>query len=505
LASSAGKIARFGGLGVTLLVCLTLLRAESALAAEHLVNGGFEQGTSRWSPSMGLSTSGCAARSGSLAGALTTTAIDSTAEMQQSISGSFAQGSYTLRGYTRAGAGSLNVNVLLLWFDASREVDRNTQLFVADAAWTQFSIVNASPPPGITRVVVRVVVTSEATGVLCIDDLSLDGPPLVTPTVPATATETATATATGTATSTATATVTATSTATETATATATSTATVAPGAIATGTPPPAQTTGLSFINGGFEDGTSGWQKFGGEIRDVSGPRRGGSGAGAFTSSTTSTKWVYQTVRIDPAQVYEFQGYVLPGDGIAQTFLRISWYASADGSGTAIATDDSLARVSGASASFVHLTTGGRQPPPSARSARLRLMLAPADADSATVHLDDFSFGLAPPAAATPPPASTAVAADDPPELEPSLLGASVTPRATERPGITQTPVVTPAPSPTPGVSVRPTATATPSLASPPTHTTSVDDDSTTIIIAAAALFLGTLGGVHLLAKRWRP
>jgi hypothetical protein len=279
--------------------------------------------------------------------------------------------------------------------------------------------------------------------------------------------------------------------------------------AAASGTPSTASTpaASFSFVNGDFEDGTSGWQKYGGELRDVNSPRRGGSGAGAFISTTSSTKWVYQTVRIDPGTVYEFQGHVRPDAGVLESYLRISWYASADGSGRALATDDSAARVSGGSGAFVHLTTGGRTPPAQARSARLRVMLAPAGAGAAIVHLDDFAFGVAPTSAA-PLPASTAVALDDPPEV--AEAPPETTPAPESRPPVSAT--AAPAASSTAvsatgtaGTGIAPTAPSGEGHASPPQSEPPSDDDEGQpweILLASAVVLVIAVGGSYLLAKR---
>jgi hypothetical protein len=225
---------------------------------------------------------------------------------------------------------------------------------------------------------------------------------------------------------------------------------------------------------------------------------------------------VFQTVRVDPDRTYEFQGYVQPDPGVVESYLRISWYASLDGSGTALATDDSTARVAGSSGGFVYLTTGGRTPPRAARSARLRVMLAPASAAPATVHLDDFSFGIAPPSAVAPPPSSV-VAPDDPPEiLEASAVpAASPTPAATTAPStFSATAVSTSAPVSTattvseilPLVDI-PAATW-PAAESPLVEAaTPGSEDGPGILVtllAASGVGVITLGGSYLLARHRR-
>jgi hypothetical protein len=148
-----------------------------------------------------------------------------------------------------------------------------------------------------------------------------------------------------------------------------------------------------AIVNGGFEDGIEPWQKFGGELSLVSAPVHSGSAAAALASSTTSTKWLYQSVRVQEGAAYEFAGYLLAGAGVQEAYLRISWYESVDGSGSAIGNADSTARLPGGGAGFAFLTTGSVVAPAGASSARLRVMLAPAGAGAALLYADDLSFG----------------------------------------------------------------------------------------------------------------
>jgi len=171
-------------------------------------------------------------------------------------------------------------------------------------------------------------------------------------------------------------------------------------------TPTATPAAGFVFINGGFEDGTAGWDTYGGEAGTVASPTRSGGAAGLFESSTTSTKWLFQPVRIEGDLAYTFSGYLMPDEGVSEAYLRLSWYASSDASGAAIRSDDSTARA-GPGSAFVFLTTGAVVPPADASSARVRVMLAPAGSAPASLYLDDFSFVAGPPPEAT----ATAVAA----------------------------------------------------------------------------------------------
>ena len=182
-----------------------------------------------------------------------------------------------------------------------------------------------------------------------------------------------------------------------------------------------------SILNGGFEEGVEDiaavWRKFGGALfRSTSFPRSG-SFAGAFSSFTTSTKWVYQPLSVQPGRSYTFHGFVLkkgPADSLV--LLRISWYSSADASGPRLANSDSPQTLSGGDLSFRYLSTGSITAPQEARSARARIVLAPASAAPETIYLDDFVFEeTAPPtpasggegAQATPLPEAQTVATDE--------------------------------------------------------------------------------------------
>ena len=98
-------------------------------------------------------------------------------------------------------------------------------------------------------------------------------------------------------------------------------------------------------MNPSFEEGQRGWAKYGGDFTISNGVRHTGAGSGQLTSATTSTKWVYQTVIIDPTSGYELSGYLRPQGDVKSAYLRISWYASFDGTGSALATDDSTVKL----------------------------------------------------------------------------------------------------------------------------------------------------------------
>ncbi|MCH8009583.1 MAG: hypothetical protein IIC91_12045, partial [Chloroflexi bacterium] len=200
-----------------------------------------------------------------------------------------------------------------------------------------------------------------------------------------------------------------------TATARALATATADPTSTRTPTPPDADPVALDleFRNGGFEDAADGrpvaWQTVGGLLMQAGTPLRGGSWSGAFFSSTASTKWAYQTVAVEPANWYRFDAFVYHDDPwVASAFLRISWYRSDDGSGSALANVDSTAALAAPQPGFRPLSTGAVMAPPGVHSAKLRVLMRPRDATNAVIYIDDASFAKA--AAPAPPPTTTAIA-----------------------------------------------------------------------------------------------
>jgi hypothetical protein len=156
--------------------------------------------------------------------------------------------------------------------------------------------------------------------------------------------------------------------------------------------------------NGGFEQVADGalvaWRDHGGILSRVANPVHGGSHAGAFFSSSESTKWAYQTVAATPLAWYEFAAHVRMSDPrIEAAFLRVSWYSSADGSGSALDSVDSTGMLDSLSPAYRRLTTGSVQAPPGARSANVRVLLRPRSSSGATIYLDDASWRPASPAA----------------------------------------------------------------------------------------------------------
>jgi hypothetical protein len=359
---------------VVLALALALQASQWAAAQELLRNGGFEEGFTAWS-GQGLSLVACQPHQGNGALGLVVEG-QQFAFLQQTIGPPLAPGAYTLSGLSRSGSQAV-LRVDLVWLDGADAQLRTTETALPNnQAYTHFSITDQAPA-GSVRLRLYVSLGGENGELACFDGLSIDGPP------PPPATPTATATPPQ-----------------STATSTSTPASSGAPPASsptsiptsAPGSATPAPGLSLTFTNGGFEQGLTNWQKFGGELDTLTNPRRSGGAAGVLRSSTTSTKWAYQTVAVSSGRHYEFAGYVQSGSGVASTLLRISWYAQADGSGAAMATDDSTETMGASSSGFVYLTTGAVDAPDGARSARVRVLLTPLGEAAAAIFMDDFTF-----------------------------------------------------------------------------------------------------------------
>ena len=184
----------------------------------------------------------------------------------------------------------------------------------------------------------------------------------------------------------------------------------------------PGSSTGGMLANGDFEVVSDGkpayWEKFGGTML-ASGEAARGTYAGCLESDTSSTKWLYQVVPVNGSGWYAgtAQGRVI---GPAEAMIRVSWYASSDGSGSQL--DQSESNVT-SSTGWTSLSTGPIQAPADAQSARVRLVIRPGG--NATACFDDAVF-VSGPAAAAPTAAPTTGQSSGP-----NLPGATSTQRAT--------------------------------------------------------------------------
>ncbi|MGE3076328.1 MAG: lamin tail domain-containing protein [Dehalococcoidia bacterium] len=364
-------------------------------------------------------------------------------------------GDEVVAGLLASGDGTATVTVSLDFLNSGQvsiKVNAGTPLTPADAF--QPVGVNAVAPPGAEFLV---IVVSVSGGSAVVDQAYLDvtpGAPSATPSPTAQPTSTPTsgpspsatgvggqATATRSATPTKTPTKTPTGTRTPSPTKTATPQKTPTPikprgtptAPLPTSTPTLAAGSGFGGLlaNGDFEvvrDGKPAyWEKFGGTIladRDSA----GGSFAACLQSETSSTKWLYQVVPVEPGEWYAGSASARVNNGLAS--IRVSWYASADGSGSQlIQNEGDLAGVDG----WTQISAGPIQAPPNANSARFRLVLQPSG--NATACFDDASFTASPPPSSTPTPSPTAEAGGNVPGPSPKPAATSAAPRQTSSTG----------------------------------------------------------------------
>lgn len=394
-------------LSLAILTALAPAPLSRAAPYDHVRNGGFDDGVAGWTPAPSTSISPIAHEGGTRA---MITAGGASARVHQRIDAALAPGAYELSLVARADTPAdvtLRVESLA---DPSLHIAFSESI---DAEWRAvggpFTLAAAAD----ARVVVE---AASAAGVeLFIDDARLEGPPPV----PFTATPTAAPAITTTPPPAATATLTQlgfapTSTAVPTAT-------------------PLVDVVASTLRNGGFEDGAAGalpfaWETYGGAL-EASDDARSGERSARLESATASTKWLHQSVLVDGGAWYAFSAWVKhAGPAAAAAFLRVSWYASGDASGSALSSADSTLRIDETSPGWRLLDTGSIAAPPDARSARVRIMLAPQSAAPTSILVDDAAFVAAPPA---PPPPGAAIT--------PLAAGATTTAEAASERGRTTT------------------------------------------------------------------
>ncbi|MEZ4552960.1 MAG: lamin tail domain-containing protein [Dehalococcoidia bacterium] len=283
--------------------------------------------------------------------------------------------------------GTLSIEVELAFFGADGISKRNAFIETVGSGTAGWQLVTVTliggPGTSYVGIEVRAVVT-EAGPRFYVDDIALERDPLP----PATPTATAAATPTVTPhprTTPAT-------TSTPAATASPTSTVPAAP------VPPEVPRVFDVLMNGDFSSGLYGWSDIGADVEVV-------GGAARMSSASTSTKYLYQTVRVTPGGWYEGGAHLALGAGVDAAWVRIGWYASGDGSGSQLATVDAPALSSGAGA----VRTGAVQAPNEAHTAQVRVMLRPLSGSAAELAVDDVWFG--PTSSPPPTPAATATTA----------------------------------------------------------------------------------------------
>jgi len=157
------------------------------------------------------------------------------------------------------------------------------------------------------------------------------------------------------------------------------------------------------LTNGGFESGEkSPWGEYCGNltITDFPGYVHEGNYAAEFTLGQNRQQgWIYQVVRVLPDKEYELSGWAFAEDisNIERVFLRISWYASMDGTGPELSyhdhDDSSPLNLSNYKPDYLSLTTSAIAAPKDAKSAKVKAIVElPDPTQPATVYFDDFSF-----------------------------------------------------------------------------------------------------------------
>jgi hypothetical protein len=440
-------------------VALIFVVLTSGASGESLlVNGDFEAGdTHGWQVTSGELQTSTVAHSGQYGAAVISDGVEQQVKVYQSVIVQHSR-TYELSGWVLMDdPATIIVTLGVDWFDANDKVTYSfrPQVTDYDAAYQWISTGELTPPADAVWARAYVTINGSAGEVFTVnlDDLSLTEtepptPPATdTPSVP---TDAPSSTPTASPTSTASPTP-----------ATPTPTASPAP----TLSPTPSPRTPIptpaeprvfqQLANAGFEemrddDTPYAWRKVGGTL-GWSARAHGGQRSLSLTSDSTSTKWAYQVVGVQPGAYYRAAAYAMqdnsrPGD----IFLRVSWYASDDGSGGAISTDDSTQTISRNGNAFSLLQTDPLEVPAGARSAALRLMFRPADTTEATALFDDVSFMMvAPPT-------------DRPATHSPSPSPAESAGDATPSPAVSPSPTHTSTPAPTPSAAATPTPATEP-------------------------------------------
>jgi hypothetical protein len=354
-----------------------------ARGAELLANGGFEAGVDGWSTTFGsLEEVGTPVRSGGNAARLTSVALQSH-EVYQWVEVAPSD-SYRFGGWVHSADPAVERLFLrITWFDAqgSPVTAEDSEWLTSPAdyyRWLNIGPVTSPVAAATARVGVRVQASSPFT--VHLDDFSFSGavppPPTVAPTQSPGQLPTQRPTA--------------------------SPPPATTPKKTPTPSPSPAGPTELpeaevfdTLTNPGFEtlraDGTPyGWRDVGAELASVIAPSVDGERGLAVISRTGSTKWAYQTVRVVPGEWYEARGWAMAGDS-AEAFVRLSWYATENGSGAAIDSVDS-SELAGEAGGFSLLSTGPVRAPEEGRTVKFRLMVRPGGDGLSTAYFDALSL-----------------------------------------------------------------------------------------------------------------
>lgn len=379
------------------IAALLTLQTSITSGTELLANGGFESGTGPWGHTAGvLDTAGAPVHSGAAAGSLQGVSLQ-IHEVYQSFD---VQGgaAYRFSGWLYLDDDAVARSFLKTrWFDFSGSEIYNEQsapLTIRKPEYEAISTAVISAPARAVRARFGILVEPNGPFTVYLDDFSLDGPvytpgPTPAPTPVPTPQPTLAPSA--------------------------SPSPSTPPWATQSPTPAPAATPAeppeffSSLTNGGFEnvDGDGmpyGWRKAGGQMSAVNQPRLEGNRALRLYSATTSTKWVYQTVSAEPGAYYQASAFGFKNSpAIAALFLRLSWYTTENGDGSAMGSADSLDLLTVDAPDFRSVTTGPVQAPPGARSVKVRLMLRPVSDAPVAAHFDDVRLARVPPPAVTAP------------------------------------------------------------------------------------------------------
>lgn len=402
--------------------------AERAAGATNLladIDAAFEVAGDGWYASGGTAAVSGAApvHGGTGAARFTATGAGAVSFRTQDWRVSTASGAaHTLGVWVYDNDSRVSLTVELAFVDGSGGVvgiPLTTSVGADAASWRFFTLGPTTSPASATSARITIRGTATAAGAtFSVDDVTLvrdDPPPTSTPTPSPTPG----------------------------ATTVPTSTATLTPSVTATPQPTPTLTAAAprvyeALVNGGFDTAVplDVWQHVGCVASPFSPGLDGAGRAALLVSTSDSTKWLTQTVTVEPGAWYSGRALLKLMGEAGAGWMRIAWYASTDGEGTQLAVADSnLATAPGV---VVGVQIAAVQALAAARTARVRLMLRPAGAEFAALLTDNVQFDRtaapAPTPVATPrvlPTPSTAPRASDPglavgaPPLAPAASGPS--------------------------------------------------------------------------------
>ena len=367
---------------VLVVFAISAFLPSSARASEMLANAGFEDGTANWASLDAVLYPSESARSGDGALGITSPGFEQAFDVFQ-VQTVHPGWEYDLSAWVVANDPNIQRAFLRIsWLDSGYGLVSSTDsgwLTSASTSYRSLGTGARAAPAGaaVARVAVYVIAAGPFTAL--VDDASftvtsvpsLPPPATPAPTVPPSPSVTP---------------------------GTSSPTSTPSPTPAVTATPVGEPEVFDMLTNGGFEvvraDGTAyGWRNVGGVDTVIDHTGVQGQRSLEISSSTSSTKWAYQTVRIAPGAWYEASAWAKAGQ--AEAFLRLSWYASDDGSGRILESSDSTSLAVGEE--FRQLVTDAVQAPTEARTVKVRLMLRPSSAGQGTVTFDDVSLTPAAP------------------------------------------------------------------------------------------------------------